>query len=392
MISPVMPVYRRTKLCFDRGEGVYLFDKQNKRYLDFAAGIAVNALGHGHPHVVKALKDQADKLWHVSNMYTIDGMEELGQRFVEHTFADTMFFCNSGTEAIECAIKMARKYHDDTGNPDKYRIITFSGAFHGRTIAAISASNRDKVMDGFGPALEGFDNVTFNDIESVKAVLSDETAAIMVEPIQGEGGIRPADEAFLKALRTLCDEHGLLLIFDEIQCGMARTGALYAHEHYGVKPDIMTSAKGVGNGFPFALCMATEKAAVGMTQGSHGSTYGGNPLAMAVGHAVLDVVLEDGFMAHVDDMAAILHAGLQTLAAEFSTLIQEVRGKGLMIGLKIADTYENKLFVEALRERGLLTVPASDNVIRLLPPLVIQPQHCEEALQLLRQFFTELSS
>lgn len=392
MISPVMPIYRRTELCFDHGEGVYLYGTDGTRYLDFAAGIAVNAFGHAHPKMVKALQDQAAKLWHVSNIYTIDGMEELGQRFVDATFADTMFFCNSGTESIECAIKMIRKYHDDTGNPDKHRIITFQGAFHGRTIAAISASNRDKVMDGFGPALEGFDNIAFNDIEAVKAAITDETAGILIEPIQGEGGIRPADKAYLHALRTLCDEHGLLLAFDEIQCGMGRTGALFAHELYDITPDIMTSAKGIGNGFPFAACLATEKAAIGMTQGSHGSTYGGNPLAMAVGHAVLDLMLAEGFLAQVSQISEILRSSLDVLQSDYPSVIQDVRGKGLMIGLKIDNQYDNKALVEKLREKKLLTVPASDNVMRLLPPLIITEKDCQEAVGILRELCEEITA
>jgi acetylornithine/N-succinyldiaminopimelate aminotransferase len=383
MITPILPVYGRTKLAFERGEGVYLYTPDGEAYLDFAAGIAVNALGHGHPHVVSALKNQADKLWHISNLYTIPGMDRLGERFVERSFADTVFFCNSGTEAVECGIKMVRKYHDDTGNPDKFRIITFQGAFHGRTMAAISASNRARVMDGFGPALEGFDNIPFGDLDAVRAALKPETGGILVEPIQGEGGIRPATKEFLQGLRDICDEHGLLLFFDEVQCGMGRTGTLFAHELYGVKPDILASAKGIGAGFPLGACFATEKAAIGMKQGTHGSTYGGNPLAMAVGNAVLDVILEKGFMEGVAKKSQYFMEQLQK--TNFPEVLEEVRGKGLMLGLKLTDAVECKEVVQALRDEKLLTVPAGDNVIRILPPLTITHAEIDKGVAIIRK-------
>lgn len=386
-MSSILPVYSRSSLSFTHGEGAYLYSVDGKRYLDFAAGIAVNALGHAHPSVVQALQEQAGKLWHVSNLYTIEGLDRLGDRFIERTAFDRVFFCNSGTEAIECCIKMLRKYHDDTGHPDKYRVVTFEGAFHGRTMAAISASNRMRVMDGFGPALDGFDNVPFGDLDAVKAAITEETAAILVEPVQGEGGIRPAPEGFLQALRELCDMHGLLLCFDEVQCGMGRTGDLFAYETYGIVPDILTSAKGIGNGFPLGACFATERAAQGMTPGTHGSTYGGNPLAMAVGNAVLDVVLGAGFLDRVSVMGGALRSALEELAVQHSDIIDLVRGEGLMLGIKLHESYVAKDMVEALREVGLLTVPAADNVVRILPPLIITQAHIDEAVVLIDSVF-----
>lgn len=381
-IQPVLPVYNRSSICFEHGKGAYLFDTQGKKYLDFGSGIAVNSFGHAHPRLVSALKSQADKIWHVSNLYTIPELDRLGNRYVQSSFADTAFFCNSGTEAIECAIKMVRKYHDDTGNPDKFRIITFTGAFHGRTMAAISASNRARVMDGFGPALEGFDNVEFGNIEAVKNAINAETGGILIEPIQGEGGIRPADQKFIEDLRKIADENGLLLVFDEVQCGVGRTGKLFAHEWYGVTPDIMASAKGIGGGFPLGACFATEKAACGMTGGTHGSTYGGNPLAMAVGNAVLDLVQEEGFLESVCEHSDYLFELLNK--TNFSNILTEVRGKGFMIGIQIDDSYDHIAIVKDLCEKGLLTVPATGNVIRLLPPLTVTKEECEEAVALIR--------
>lgn len=384
MIPAVLPVYGRSKLAFERGEGVYLYSVEGKKYLDFAAGIAVNALGHCPPSVVAALKAQADKLWHVSNLYEIPGLKRLSERLIDATFADTVFFCNSGTEAVECAIKMVRKYHDDTGNPDRFHIITFRGAFHGRTLAAASASDREKCIEGFNPPVEGFDNIPFGDIEAVKAAITPSTAAIMIEPIQGEGGIRTASKAFLQQLRQLADEHGLLLVFDEIQCGMGRTGKLFAHEWAEVTPDIMTVAKGIGGGFPLGACFATEKAAIGMTLGTHGSTYGGNPLAMAVGNAMADVILADGFLAEVERLGQVLKARLEEVIARYPAVIEvPIRGEGLMIGLKV--TPPNKEMVEKLRDLGLLTVPAGENVIRILPPLIITEAHIDEAVAILEQ-------
>ena len=389
-ISPVMPVYNRTKLAFDRGEGAYLFDTEGKRYLDFAAGIAVNSLGHCHPHVVDALTKQANKLWHVSNLYEIPGYRQLAERLTKNSFADTVFFCNSGTEAVECGIKMARKYHDDTGNPERYRIITFKGAFHGRTLAAASASDRDKCIEGFNPPVEGFDNIEMGDIELVRKTITKETAAILIEPIQGEGGIRTVPLEFMRQLRQLCDTHGLLLFLDEIQCGMGRTGKLFAHEWAGITPDIMATAKGIGSGFPLGACFATEKAAIGMTYGTHGSTYGGNPLAMAVGNAVADIIIDPAFIDTVRILGDSLQKKLQQLATRYPHVITEVRGMGLMLGIKL--TPPNKEFAEKLRDHGLLTVPAGDNVLRILPPLIITSTHIDEAMALLEKACKEIPS
>jgi acetylornithine/N-succinyldiaminopimelate aminotransferase len=391
LASHVLPVYKRSKLEFDRGEGVYLFSADGQKYLDFAAGIAVNCLGHSHPKLVKALQNQAAKLWHVSNLYHIAGLERLADRLCEHSFADKVFFCNSGAEAVECAIKMVRKYHDETGNPERFRIICFSGAFHGRTLATISASDREKVMKGFEPPVDGFDHVPFNDLEAVKKAIGPETGGIMVEPIQGEGGIRPANPEFLKGLRKLCDEHGLLLVFDEIQCGMGRTGKFFAHELYGITPDILSSAKGIGGGFPLGACLATDKAAVGMKPGTHGSTYGSNPLAMAVGNAVMDVIADKAFLKKVAEMGAYLEQGLQKIKGGFPSnlkpVIEEIRGRGLMLGIKLTPPVAD--FVEKLRDRKLLAVGASDNVVRLLPPLIVEKQHIDNALEIIHDVCKE---
>lgn len=379
MVTSVLPVYNRSKLEIDRGEGAYLYTKDGKRYLDFVSGIAVNCLGHCHPALVSALEKQAHKVWQLSNLYQIPGLQEFADKITGNSFADTVFFCNSGAEAIECCIKAARKYHDATGNPDKYRIITFEGAFHGRTLAAIWASKRDPYMqEGFGPPVEGFDNVPFNDIEAVKKAITPETAAILIEPIQGDGGIRPADKKFLHDLRKLADEHGILLCFDEIQCGMGRTGKLFAHELYGVKPDIVTSAKGIGGGFPLGACLFSAKASVGMTFGTHGSTYGGNPLAMAVGLAVLEEILKPGFLENVTKMSIILREKLNGLAAKYPSVIKEIRGEGLILGMELIPN--NKEFVGKLEDNGFMAPPASHNVVRLLPPLNINESHIDEAI------------
>lgn len=379
MITSVLPVYNRSKLEIERGEGVYLYTKDQKRYLDFVAGVAVNCLGHCPPILVKALENQAHKLWHTSNIYKIPGMEEFANLLINNSFADTAFFCNSGAESVECAVKMIRKYHDATGNPDKYRVITFTGAFHGRTLAAIWASKRDPFMqEGFGPPVDGFDNVEFGNIEAVKTAITEETAAILVEPIQGDGGIRPAGAEFLKHLRQLADEHGLLLCFDEIQCGMSRSGKFFAHELYGVAPDIVTSAKGIGGGFPLGACLATEKAAQGMTFGTHGSTYGGNPLAMAVGMATVTELLKPELLANVVKMGEALKTGLLTLAKKYPSVIKEVRGIGLIQGLQMVP--ENKEIALKLENEGLLVPVAAENVVRLLPPLIINEEHVEQAL------------
>lgn len=386
--NPVLQVYNRSKLVFERGEGVYLYSPDGKKYLDFAAGIAVNALGHSHPHVVSALVEQAKKLWHVSNLYTIPGLEKLAQRLVEHTFADVVFCCNSGAEAVECGIKMVRKYFDEIGKPEKFRIITFNGAFHGRTLTTISAGEVGKNTIGFEPLVDGFDHVNFGDIEAVKKAIRPETAAILVEPIQGEGGIKVAPEDFLKELRNICNEKELLLFFDEIQCGMGRTGKLFAYELFAVKPDIMAVAKGIGNGFPLGACLATEKAAKGMKPGSHGSTYGSNPLAMAAGNAVLDIILEKGFLDKILKNGDLLKKELQNLSKEFPSKISEIRGTGLILGIKTSIL--NTDVVNKLRDLGLLTVGASDNIVRILPPLIIEEQHIVEAIKILKQAFREL--
>lgn len=380
-MEPLLPVYARADLAFERGEGPYLFDGGGRRYLDFSSGIAVTALGHAHPHLVAALKAQADKLWHTSNAVRIPEQERLGARLVAATFADTVFFTNSGTEAVECAIKMARRYHSARGAPERYRIVTFSGAFHGRTLAAIAAGGDRKKIEGFGPKVEGFDSVPFGDHGALEAALSEEHGAVMIEPIQGEGGIRQVPDDYLRQLRGLCDERGLLLIFDEVQCGMGRTGKLYAHEWPGVRPDIMATAKGLGGGFPVGACLAAEAAASGMTAGSHGSTFGGNPLAMAVGNAVLDIILEDGFLEQVTETGGYLRERLEGLAVRHHNTVTEVRGRGLMLGLKVRG--DNRALVSALREEGLLTVAAADSVVRLLPPLIVERDHADEAVEIL---------
>ena len=349
-----------------------------ERYLDFAAGIAVNSLGHTHPHLVEALKGQAEKLWHLSNVHEIPDQTRLARRLTEVTFADKVFFTNSGAEALECAIKTARRHFYVNGQPERYRIITIEGAFHGRTLATIAAGGQAKYLEGFGPKVEGFDQVPFGDHEALKAAITDETAAILVEPVQGEGGVRPLPKDCMRGLRDLCDEHGILLILDEVQSGVGRTGKLFAHEWAGMTPDIMAVAKGIGGGFPFGACLATAEAADGMTVGTHGTTYGGNPLAMAVGNAVLDVILEDGFLTHVNDIALVLNQGLASLKDRYPDLIDEVRGSGLMLGIKCVKS--NVDLVMAMRNEHLLAVPAGDNVVRLLPPLIVTAEEARDAL------------
>ncbi|MGE0754649.1 MAG: aspartate aminotransferase family protein [Alphaproteobacteria bacterium] len=381
-MEAVLPVYRRSDIQIVRGEGVYLYCADGARYLDFAAGIAVNALGHCHPHVVAALKEQADQLWHCSNVYRIPGLERLAARYCEQSFADRVFFCNSGTEAVECGLKMIRKYHHAKGNPQRYRVITMENGFHGRTFACISAGGNTIAREGYGPLLDGFDQVPLNDIAAVRAAITSETAGILIEPIQGEGGVHVAEASFLRELRALCDVQGLLLFFDEVQCGMGRTGQLFAHQRVGVQPDIATLAKGIGNGFPLAACLATEKVAAAMTPGSHGSTYGSNPLAMAVGNAVLDVMLEEGFFAHVQQTAAYLKKQLSALAARYSTTFTDVRGEGLMWGLQVHRSADAAQLVADLRRQGLLTTVAVGNVIRITPPLIIENHHVDEAVSI----------
>ncbi len=378
MITPLLPTYQRSDFAFERGEGARLYTTAGEEYLDFGAGVAVTSLGHAHPHLVEALTDQAQRLWHTSNLYRIPAGERLAKRLTEATFADTVFFTNSGAEALECAIKMARKFHASDGHPERYRLVTFEGAFHGRTLATIAAGGQQKYLDGFGPKVEGFDQVGFGDVEAVKAMIGAETAGILVEPVQGEGGIRPAPRGFLKSLRRLCDDNGLLLVFDEVQCGIGRTGKLFAHEWAGIAPDIMAIAKGIGGGFPMGACLATEKAAQGMTAGTHGSTFGGNPLAMAVGNAVLDVVLEDGFLDRVAKAGLGLRQKLARIADHYPKVIAEVRGEGLMLGLKCV--VPNSELVKACAGEHLLVIAAGENVVRLLPPLIVSDADIDEAV------------
>ena len=375
-ITPLMPVYPRCDVRPVRGEGVYLYGESGEKYLDFASGIAVNLLGHGHPHLTKAIQKQAETLIHVSNLYGSPQGEKLAQRLVDLTFADTVFFTNSGAEAVECAIKTARRYHHAKGKPEKHDLITFTNAFHGRTMATISATNQEKLRDGFAPLLPGFKVVEFDDLEGALAAIDGNTAGFLVEPIQGEGGVRPASQAFMTGLRAACDEHDLMLVLDEVQCGMARTGKLYAHEHYGITPDILASAKGIGGGFPLGACLATENAASGMVIGTHGSTYGGNPLAMAAGEAVLDVVANDQFLAQVTATGDRLRAALEQMLPNHDHLFDSVRGKGLMLGIKMKT--DSRAFVGYLRTKGILTVAAGDNVVRVLPPLTIDERHIRE--------------
>ncbi len=378
-ITPLMPVYPRCGVRPVRGEGAYLFGEDGQQYLDFASGIAVNALGHGHPHLTKAIADQAATLMHVSNLYGSPQGEHLAQRLVDNTFADTVFFTNSGAEAVECAIKTARRYHFANGNPERHTLITFDTAFHGRTLGTISATNQAKMRDGFEPLLPGFAYAKFNDLQGALALIDDTTAGFLVEPIQGEGGIRQASPEFLQSLRKACDEHGLLLVLDEVQCGYGRTGKLFAHELYGITPDIMSVAKGIGGGFPLGACLATEEAAKGMVAGTHGSTYGGNPLGMAAGEAVLDVILEDGFLEHVATMGDRLRQGLEQMIPNHDHLFDSVRGTGLMLGLKLKS--DSRAFVAFARDHhNLLLVAAGENVIRILPPLVIDESHIAECI------------
>ena len=375
-ITPLMPVYPRSPVRPVRGEGVYLYGEQGEKYLDFAAGIAVNLLGHGHPHLTKAIQDQAATLIHVSNLYGSPQGEALAKRLTELTFADTVFFTNSGAEAVECSIKTARRYHHAKGNPHKHDLITFSNAFHGRTMATISATDQVKMIDGFAPLLPGFKVVPFNDLDAALAAIDDNTAGFLLEPVQGEGGIRPASAEFMQGLRAACDERDLMLVLDEVQCGVARTGTLYAYEQYGIEPDILATAKGIGGGFPMGACLATENAASGMVLGTHGSTYGGNPLAMAAGQAVLDVIANDEFLARVRQMGDRLRSALEQMIPNHDHLFEGVRGMGLMLGVRMKS--DSRAFVNYLRTRGLLTVAAGDNVMRVLPPLIIEESHIRE--------------
>ena len=388
MISPVMPTYARADLAFEKGEGVYLYAADGTRYLDFGGGVAVTSLGHCHPHLVKALTEQAGTLWHCSNLYQIPEQTRLAQRLVAASFADSVFFNNSGAEAVETALKMARKFHSDNDHPERFRVVTCEGAFHGRTLATIAAGNQEKHLDGFGPAVDGFDQVAFGNLNAMRAVIGPETAAILVEPVQGEGGIRAMSLDYLKGLRDTADEFGVLLIFDEVQCGIGRTAKLFAHEWAGIEPDVLASAKGLGGGFPVGACLAKEGPASALTAGSHGSTFGGNPLAMAVGNAVLDVVLEDGFLESVDGVARKLWQRLESLIQDHPKVFSGVSGAGLMIGLKCVP--ENSAVVEKLMQGGLLTVAAGGNVVRLVPPLIIDESHVDEAMAIIEKAAGEL--
>jgi acetylornithine/N-succinyldiaminopimelate aminotransferase len=376
-MSAVLPTYARANLSFEKGQGASLYTIEGERYLDFGSGVAVTALGHAHPHLVAAVQEQAAKLWHSSNLFRIPGQERLAARLCAATFADKVFFCNSGAEAMEGAIKMARKYQSHNGAPERYRIITFEGAFHGRTLATIAAGNQEKHLAGFGPKVDGFDQVPLGDLDATRAAIGPETAAILIEPIQGEGGMRQAGLPFLRALRALADETGILLVLDEVQTGMGRTGKLFAHEWAGIEPDIMGVAKGLGGGFPVGAVLATDEAAAGMTAGSHGSTFGGNPMAMAAGNAVLDVILAEGFLEEVRQKALLLKQQLAQIHDQNSDIIEEVRGEGLLIGLK-CKVPSGKLN-EALLAEHMLGIGAGDNVIRLLPPLIVSEAEIAEA-------------
>ncbi len=380
-----MDVFAPPPIDFVRGEGVWLYTESGEKYLDFIAGIAVNSLGHAHPQIAAALSEQAGKLWHVSNMFRIPGQQALAAKYVEATGLDRVFFCNSGTEAIEAALKTARKYFAAKGEPERFRIITFEGAFHGRSYAAINAGGNAAYLDGFGPRMDGFDQVPFGDIEAVKAAVTPETCAILIEPVQGEGGVRAAPLEYLKALRKLCDEHGLLLIYDEVQCGAGRTGKLFAYQWADGKadPDIMTVAKGVGAGFPLGACLATEEAAGGMQFGAHGTTFGGNPLAMAVGNAVWDILADPAFMEQVNATANYMSQQLHRLKDAHPDKVEEVRGKGLLVGLKLKDGVANKDIQKACRDEKLLIGVAGGNVLRFAPPLIATPDEARQAIDIL---------
>jgi acetylornithine/N-succinyldiaminopimelate aminotransferase len=378
-LSHLLPTYARVDLAFEQGEGAWLTATDGARYLDFAGGVAVNVLGHAHPALVAALAEQAGKLWHVSNLYRIPEAERLAARLCDATFADLVFFCNSGAEAMEGAIKIARKYHAAGGRPERYRIITFEGAFHGRTLATLAAGGQKKYLDGFGPPVEGFDQVPFGDLDAVKRAITPETAAILIEAVQGEGGVRAPPQGFLRSLRELCDAHGLLLVFDEVQTGIGRTGTFFAYERAGVAPDVMGIAKGLGGGFPVGAVLATAEAGKGMTAGTHGSTFGGNPLAMAVGNAVLDIVLAPGFLVETQRKALLFKQRLAAVTDQHPSVIREVRGEGLLIGLVAA--VPNDKLVAALRDEKLLAVGAGENVVRLLPPLIVTDAEIADAIE-----------
>jgi acetylornithine/N-succinyldiaminopimelate aminotransferase len=388
--SHLLPVFARADLAFERGEGAWLVGTDGERYLDFTSGVAVNALGHAHPHLVAALQQQATKLWHMSNLFKSPDGERLAARLCEQSFADLVFFANSGAEAMECAIKVTRKYHAAKGHPERYRMVTFEGAFHGRTLATLAATGAAKYLEGFGPPMDGFDQVALGDLDAVKKAIGPNTAGILIEPLQGEGGVRAPPHAFFRALRQLCDENGLLLVFDEVQTGMGRTGELFAHQRIGVTPDVMSLAKALGGGFPIGACLATAQAAAGMTPGSHGSTFGGNPLAVAAANAVLDVMLEPGFFEHAQRMSLLLKQKLASVVDRHPDIVSEVRGEGLLIGVRAVVPSAD--LVNALRAEKLLTVGAGENVVRFLPPLIVSETEIDEAVRRLEQACVTLSA
>ena len=388
--SHLLPVFARVDLAFTRGEGCWLTATNGERYLDFTSGVAVNALGHAHPALVAALQEQATKLWHMSNLFKSPDGERLAARLCEQSFANFVFFCNSGAEAMECVIKVTRKHHAAKGHPERYRIITFEGAFHGRTLATLAATGSQKYLEGFGPPMDGFDQVPHGDLDAVKKAIRPETAGILIEPVQGEGGVRTAPVAFFKALRELCDQHGLILAFDEVQTGMGRTGDLFAYKRLGVTPDVMSLAKALGGGFPIGACLATAEAAAGMTPGSHGSTFGGNPLAIAAANAVLDVMLKPGFFEHVQKMSLLLKQKLASVVDRYPSVLADVRGEGLLVGVKAVVPSGD--LVTALREQKLLTVGAGENVVRFLAPLIVSEAEIEQSVQALERACTALSS
>lgn len=382
-IAPVLPTYNRAAVSFERGVGARAYTADGIEYLDFGAGVAVNSCGHAHPHLVQALSEQAAKIWHTSNIYQMPGQTKLAERLIAHSFADTVFFCNSGTEATELAIKMARKFHYVNGAPERVEIITFEGAFHGRTLAALAAGGQEKYLEGFGPKAAGFVQLPFGDHQALETAIGPNTAAIYIEPVQGEGGIRPVPHQCLRGLRALCDKHGILLMFDEIQCGIGRTGKLFAHEWAGITPDIMAVAKGIGGGFPLGAVLATENAAKGMVAGTHGSTFGGNPLATAVGNAVLDVVLGEGFLDNVLRQSINLKQKLERLKDQHPTIVEDIRGSGLMMGIKCK--VPNTALQKAALDEKLLIIGAGDNVVRLLPPLIVTDADVTEAVNKLER-------
>jgi acetylornithine/N-succinyldiaminopimelate aminotransferase len=390
VVSSVLPSYARAPISFERGEGPYLFTSDGKRYLDFTAGVAVVSLGHANPRLTKALTDQAQKLWHCSNLFEVEGQKRVAQMLIDHSFADTVFFCNSGAEAVEGAIKMARKYHAATGHPEKYKLIACTGSFHGRTLATLAAAGNEKYLAGFGPPLEGFEHVPFGNLNEMRAHVTPQTAGVLVEPVQGEGGLATPPPNYLKGLRQMCDEFGLMLVYDEVQSGMGRTGKLFAHQwEKGAEPDILATAKGLGGGFPVGAVLATEKAAVGMTAGTHGSTFGGNPLAMAVAAEVITIMTEPGFFEHVNAMGKALRSRLDKLVAAYPKIFEATRGAGLLLGLKCV--VPNMDMVAKLREAGLLVAAAGENVVRLMPPLNVEEPQIEEAYRIVDRVAKEWS-